>query len=509
VFVGLLLAACSVPLARAATGAVIDINTREPSPIPGGFSGFNSPELRNGIEYYDPKYIAVVKPLRPGCLRFPAGLASMAFDWSTGYLNPAWVNALVSGGLVSPQTANLITQAQQLTQAKGGVRLSDFATFASTLNARAIICINAYTDTNPSSATSMALAAQSAGLNVAAWELANEAYLFPLIFPTAASYALSMQEPYFTGITSAVPTALVGLSYQGQFSGTAGDFSVWDSSLAAYTPRYWNAVSVHVYPITSILAPQQAMQTLNGVLAHGTAEFINSYLVPLAGAGTPVFITEFNCCTQASDKFLMVLYNGIFLAEYIARMSSVPNVKAVGIHSLYSNNNDNHGVIRAMDDYVQYLTGQVAANPGYSTDTATNPDTQYQFYTAAPGVALQIANRVVNSSTYILPTMVTGGSMVPILGYDGQPVPALYAQAYWGQGGTPGLLITNKSGTAQTVTVKLNGVNLHSPLRLAYVSNTNPAIANTKLAPNNVQIQTSTASNPFSVGPYSVTSATW
>ena len=35
----------------------------------------------------------------------------------------------------------------------------------------------------------MALAAQSYGLNVLEWELGNEAYLYPQIYPTAASYA--------------------------------------------------------------------------------------------------------------------------------------------------------------------------------------------------------------------------------------------------------------------------------------------------------------------------------
>ena len=38
--------------------------------------------LRNGVEYYDPKFVAAVTPLKPGWLRFPAGTGSMAYDWN-------------------------------------------------------------------------------------------------------------------------------------------------------------------------------------------------------------------------------------------------------------------------------------------------------------------------------------------------------------------------------------------------------------------------------------------
>ncbi len=497
--------------AQAGTGVLIKIDTQTASPLAAGFSGFNAPQPRNGVEYYDLKFIAAVKPLKPGWVRFPGGTTSLAFDWQAGHINTAWMNYLIGGAtpLVDPNTASILTVSQQLTQAKGGVWFSDFAAFANNLGANAIVCVNAYTDTNTGSTTQLALAAQSDLLNVVEWELANEADVYPLIFPTPASYAAAVYSPYFTDLMAGAPAATVGLFFAGLFPGKTIDYTSWDDGLSSYVPRYWSAASVHVYPIISALSPADTIKTLNGILAHGTVDSINSYLLPLVGANTPVFITELNCCTYTGTKFLGYLYNGVFLAEYIARMSTVPNVKAVGVNSLYTDNYDYHGVIQSVNDYESYLLAQVAANPNFSTNTATDPNTQFQFYTSAPGLALEVANQAINSSTQVWSTTVTGGSTVPILGYDGNPIPAVYAQAYLGNDGSHYLVITNKAGKPRGVSIQVNGVKVTATLNLTSVSNTSAFAANTAAAPTSVQIQTATAANPFQIGPYSVTCVNW
>jgi len=168
------------------------------------------------------------------------------------------------------------------------------------------------------------------------------------------------------------------------------------------------------------------MWALNGILAHGSSDYINSYLVPLMGPNTPIFITEVNCCSSYSNKFLSYLYNGIFLAEYIARLSAVPNVKGVGVHSLYSENSDYHGLIQSVDDFESYLLSQIAANPNYSTNTATDPNTRFQFYTSAPGLAMEVANLAINSGKRICPTTVVGAvPMVPLPDLMASPYPVI------------------------------------------------------------------------------------
>jgi hypothetical protein len=520
-----MLLACLLPRANAAGVKVsINISTESSSPLAAGFSGYNAPQLRNGVEYYDRKFVDAVAPLLPGWLRFPAGTASMAYDWnpqdsSGGHIDINWMNYLIDGNppLVSGQAATVLLGSQPLTQAKGGVFLSDFATFANTFYAKAIMCFNAYTDTNLNSATLMAQAAQTAKIKVMEWELANEAYLYPLIYPSAASYATAMYNPYFNDIVAATPNATIGLFMAGTFTGsttcpTTPSCVDWDSGLAAFTPRYWNALSMHVYPIDTVLGITETIELLNGILAHGTGEYITSYVDPLFGTNTPIFITELNCCAPNTDQFLTFLYNGVFLAEYTTRMSTVPNVKAIGVNSLYTESTDYHGLIQAANSpaIVSYLLDQLALNgPNWSTDTATDPNTQYQFYTSAPGLAMEVINEAINNSTATWPTTVTGGPTVPIQGYDGQPIPAIYAQAYKGKGGVAYVVITNKSAATCTATIEVNGTGVGATMGVIWVSNPSALVANTPQAPTTVQIQTASSANPLTIGPYSVTVVKW
>ncbi len=509
-------------MAQSGNPVTIAIQPTPATTIAFGFSGFNTPQPRNGVEYYDQKFLTAATPLKGGWVRYPAGTASLAFDWNpanlTGsHINITWMDSLIQGNPapVTGQAANILQISQELTQAKGGVSLSDFATFASTLGAAAVLCFNTYTDTNTGSATQMALAAQSLGIHVVEWELGNEAYLYPLIYPSAPAYAASVYNPYYNGVIAGVPTATVGLFYAGQYPGTQPNafpptwFPSWDTGLQSYTPQYWNAASNHIYPIVSPQSAQNTMWTLNGLLAYASSDYITSYLVPLLGPNTPIYITEFNCCSDYSNKFLSYLYNGIFMAEYTARLSTVPSVKGVGINSLYTDNSDYHGLVQSVNDFESYLIGQVEANPNYSTDTATDPNTQFQFYTSAPGLAMEVANQAINSGNQLLPTTVTGGSTVSILGFDGNPIPAIYAQAYQGSSGNHNLLITNKSGHAEKVTIQYNGHGVKATMNVTYVSSSSPTAANTATAQTNVQIQTTTSSNPIQIGPYSVTCVTW
>jgi hypothetical protein len=520
-----------LPVVHAGDPVIIKIKSEPVGTMVAGFSGFNTAQPRDSVEYFDPNFVKAALPLKGGLLRYPGGTVSLDFDWnpldaSGGHTNIDWMNYLISGNppLVSGQTANILPIAQQLTQAKGGAYFSDFATLAKTLDARTIICFNSYTD-SPGSATQMAQTAESYGLNVAEWELGNEGYLYPLIYPTAADYA-TWSSPYFNDIIAGAPAATVGLFAGGWYPGSVGCgataapakacFPTWDQGLwQSSASPYWNAVSDHIYPIVATVSAQDTMYSLNGVLAYGSSDYINSYFIPLVGAKTPIFITEFNCCSTYSNPFLSYLYNGIFMAEYIARLSSVPSVKGVAINSLYTDNSgdptiDYHGLIQTVDDYENYLLGQLASNPDYSTNTATNPNTPFQFYVSAPGLAMEVANEAINSGTRIWPTTVSGGPTVKIIGFDGNPIPALYAQTYLGNNGKHYVLITNKSAEPELVTIELNGVPVVANFTVTFVANSNPEAANTPQSQNNVQIQQRTTSvNPTQVAGYSVTTVMW
>jgi len=155
------------------------------------------------------------------------------------------------------------------------------------------------------------------------------------------------------------------------------------------------------------------------------------------------------------------------------------------------------------------LLEQLAANPNYSTNTATNPNTQYSFYNSTSALAMEIANLAINSSNATWPTTVTGGPTVPISGYDGNPVPAIFAQGYQGTNGTHYLLITNKSASSVPVAIEVDGNVLQSTVTVSYISNASDTAQNTATDQNNVQIVTTTSPNPVTIGPYSVTRVQW
>jgi hypothetical protein len=495
--------------------ANININTATVTPIVTGFSGFDDEHLISGVEYYDPKWISAVQQLKPGWIRFPAGMVSMAFDWQAGYISPTWLTELSTG--TPPEVPVSVTQAlslaQGLTQAQGGVFFSDYANFLKAVGAWGIVAFNGFTDTNLNSAYNMVVAAQSDGIDIREWEFCNEAYYYtghPGVFSSPTEYASAMYNPYYLNWATANPTGTFGVFFEGEFSGYVGDdYQLWDTDMSTYSPAYWGAVSDHIYPVTDTTQTTlQEEESLNGILAHGTNEYLTSYLLPLIGANTPLFITELNN-GPGSIPFQAYLYDGIYMAEYIARMSAVPNVKGVGATALYLGNTFDYGLIRAVDDFQDYLIAQVQANPHYSTDTATNPNTQFQFYFSAPALALEVLNLGINNSDGIFPTAVTGGPTVPILGYDGNPIPAVFAQAYQGTGGTNYVVITNKSGSSVPMAIIVNGGMPAAPLTVSYVSNASDTAQNTATAQTNVQIVNTTSPNPITLGPYSVTRVQW
>jgi hypothetical protein len=498
----------------------ITVETSAPKPLATGFSGFNDANAIHGVEYNDPKFEAMVLPLKPGFIRYPGGSDSLAFDWQTAHENGSWLN-LLAPELSTNQWYGL-NRASFLAQAKGGVCFtstppgtcySSFSELLAYTGANALVCVNGYTDTAPNSAGNMVSAAQSAGLNVIEWEIGNEPYAYPLFFATAANYAGFENNPWYQNIVAADPGASVGLFYQGPFSATASSYQTWDSGMASYTPQYWNAVSTHVYPINSTVTTAQEEQQLNSVLGYATDAYVTAYLDPLIGPTTPIYITELSANTLGTAAFQTYLYYGVFLAEYIARMTTVPNVKGVAVQALYLGNMYQQGIIRAVDDFETYLINQVMANSSFSTNTATDPNTQFQFYYSAGGVALQVANLAINSSNAVWPTTVNGNvptvPTLPVQGYGGLPIPAVFAQGYQAIDGSHYVLITNKSGQPMQFAIVVNGSLLEQTVNLTYVSNPSDTAANTATNQNNLQVATSSSANPITIGPYSVTAVHW
>jgi uncharacterized protein (TIGR03437 family) len=332
---------------------------------------------------------------------------------------------------------------------------------------------------------------------VGAWELANEAYLYPGFFPTATAY-LDQMKPYRDAIKAVDPNAIVAIFVRDPGNATAGQNS-WDQAIAAYPNKYWDAIAFHHYPPQSTGNFAQWMADEAATLANKTNLLVVNQFTPIGPAGVKFLVTEFDPSIPSDSKTGAIsitdgtLWGGIYATEFIMRMSTVPSMLYVGPHSIVSSS----GVLSTDNHYGDV---QHAAN----TDTTINTlSLDFGFYLAAQANGLAVLNGVINHATQSSKTTVAGGATVPATGIT-QGVPALYAMSYTNATGGFSLVISNKSATTHQATVRVNGSPATGPFPTEFVTGTDPSSANTPEDPNRVTIQTGSSGNPVTVLPYSV-----
>ena len=470
------------------TIATIDIDTTSTTPIHPNFSGIND-DLGFGVEYWDYRFNALASRIGYGWVRSPGGSEGDIYNWQTGEADAAWF----------PPFANLTAGPQQgeiqSVFGKGGARLIDAANRANFLGATLIICANGFTDT-PDSIGKLAAYVKANNIPVGAWELANEAYLFPSFFPTATAY-LDKMKPYRDAIKAVDPNAVVAVFVRDP--GNAAAQNSWDQAIAAYPNKYWDAITFHHYPTQSTGSFAQWMSDESAALAEKTNLLVQNQYASIGPPGVKFMVTEFDPSIPNDSKTGAVsitdgtLWGGIYAAEFIMRMSTVPAMLYAGPHSLIRFS----GVLSS-DSH----SGDVAraANQGNPIDTLS---LDFGFYMSAQANGLAVLNGVINKAAQSNKTTVTGGATVTATGIAGG-IPALYATSYTNATGGLSVVVTNKSATAHQVTIRVNGSAATGTFPLQFVSGTDPSAANTPSTPNAVAIQTGSSGNPVSVPAYSV-----
>jgi hypothetical protein len=474
--------------ALAQVSATIDVNTTATVPVHPGFSGVND-EIGFPIEYWDYRFNTLAAQIGYGWLRFPGGNTGDIYNWQTGEEVPEWFTQFA--GYTTGPGPGLVKDVA----GKGGGTIIDAANRANLLGASLIICANAFTDT-PASIGKLAAYVKANQIPVAAWELANEAYLYPGFFPTGTAY-LDQMKPYRDAIKAVDPNAIVAIFVRDPGNSTTV-LNSWDQAIAAYPNKYWDAITFHHYPAQSTGNFAQWMADEAAVLANKTNLLVVNQLTPIGPVGVKFLVTEFDpsipndANTGAISITDGTLWGGIYATEFIMRMSTVSSMLYVGPHSIVSSS----GVLSTDNHY-----GDVdhAANTGTTIDTLS---LDFGFYLAAQANGLAILNGVINHATQSNKTTVTGGATVPATGV-GQ-IPALYAMSYSNAAGGSSVVITNKSATPHQVTIRVNGSAAAGPFPLQFITGADPSAANTAANPAAVTIQTGSSGNPVTVPPYSV-----
>ncbi len=261
--------------------ATLDINTSVTIPIAPAFSGVSA-DLNLPVEYWDYRFNTLASAIGFGWVRFPGGTSSDIYDWQTGQDSQAWFAEFPAGMLNS----NVIS----LVAGRGGARLIDAANRANFLGAPLVICVNGFTDT-AASAGQLAAFVKANNIQVAAWELSNEPYLFPTFWATATDY-LDAMKPYRDAIKAVLPNSLISIFVTDQGHANAAS-NPWNVAVSAYPNKYWDAISFHHYPPQSSGAFAQWMADESAVLASKTTSVITA-TTQLGPAGVKFLNTEFD-----------------------------------------------------------------------------------------------------------------------------------------------------------------------------------------------------------------------
>ena len=469
--------------------ATIDVDTTSTIPVTPGFSGVNT-DLGFPLEYWDYRFNSLAAQVGYGWVRFPGGSSGDIYNWQTGETSAAWF-AQFAGDTAGPMQTEIA-----LVAGRGGAKLIDAANRANFLGASLIICTNGFTDT-VQSIGQLAAYVKANQIPVVAWELSNEAYLFPDFFADATTY-LDKMKPYRDAIKAVDPNAIVAIFVRDPGGGTAVG-NPWDSAIAAYSNKYWDAITFHLYPPQSTGNFAQWMADENAVLATKTNTLVTDQLTPIGPPGVKFLNTEFDSSIPNDSKTGNVsitdgtLWGGIYATEYTMRMSTVPTMLHVGPNEISS-----FAGIQATSGHQGQVTA--AANAGQTINTLS---LDFGFYIGAQAYGQAVLNGVINRAIHSNKTTVTGGATVPATGITGG-IPALYAMSYTNATGGLSVVITNKGATAQQVTIRVNGTASSGTFPLQFVAGADPSTANSPTSPNAITIQTGSSGNPVMVPAYSV-----
>ena len=408
-----------------------------------------------GVSYNDLRLQADAGTLNLGWVRFPAGTADDDYDWTTGQTPTSFLSQFSSYTGGSDPYDTMVTDQMIVGGKTGGVSLSDFSNFISTQRTgtasttgssptHMIGVINTFTDSAASAGSLASTAQNSYGIPVDLWELGNEPVYFPSFYADAYSYLGSVQS-YSSAIKGVVPAAKVAVWID-------SSTDAWTKDTATYSPRFWDQLYTHSYPnaTTSLTnagftnpTTDQQIAFYNGFLLNNTNTLVDSQYTPLFGNAMQIEWSEFNINTLSAG-----LYDAVYLAEFTMRLSSDSHVTHAGMHALVAPMGGTQRAIGLSNDYITAC--ETAYTNGQPIDTS-NYSYNFGYFFTPQGLALQVIDTVINTSSGMWPTNVNNSATIPYYNSSGVAgtMPAIYAQAYAYSGSTHHVLLTNKSAETQ------------------------------------------------------------
>lgn len=486
------------PALRSQT-ATINISTSSPETMKRGLTGFNNGDYRTAYDLSVDDYIDHIDDLNIGWWRWYSGTVTNAFNWQRGTFD-------------SEKKAQVVSKKHFLQYEdfanhealRGHTHLKETYDLISALGLRLLITVNAVTST-VEEIEDLVKYCFDHGIKVDAWELNNEPELWAgegeaKFFRDAEDY-LDKMEPFNDAIKAKFPDAMTYVYYSTRPFGGGQE---WNEDIKAYQTahgRYWDGVAFHSYDGANAddTFDKKRLSANESLLEFD--DKIEEYL-DQSWSTAPLITTELNTRIQTAGGFWFTLYDGIYLAEVTLRMSNWDNFELIG------RSRTTPGLIAPVHDFEQLIDDRAENGAGYNANSIP-----HDLYFSAAGYATSLVDEVINISDTRLTTTVTDSQQVSYKNAGGSTMDALYAQAYGGKNGQTYLCITNKSDTAQTVNVQVNGsaVSGGTTINLKTLADTDPETNNTPASPTTIVPSSTTSSGGtgISIPAYAVVQLTW
>ncbi|WP_430931170.1 T9SS type A sorting domain-containing protein [Saccharicrinis sp. 156] len=467
--------------------ATLTVDDAKGHDIVEGLSGYNSRLADSGWSFKNPEWRQAMQDVGGGWLRYMSGTRNNAFNMNIGLYEVEDLDQLIEDG----ETASGNVTCHKRVEAKGPQTVYDLYQGLGEINSRLVVTWSGFIG-EPWEAALFAKFCKDNHIEVDMWQFVNEPYFH---LPNRGSYFWNdgtdfarKMHPIADSIKAYLPDAV--MAPNASWDDPGNDFS---RGIADYSPRFFNAFSKHsyaAYNTNTSIPMDEAVKELVGGMYYGGTESYQSILDNY-GNDIPVYITEYQTWNTVSSKIMMT---GIYMAEYILRMTEFSNTKLLGKHSNVSTANP-----------YNYYSSELEAAYNNGTTLTGVDELVCGYYLSVEGKAHRIINHGINKSDYRYQSTITGDVMVEA---DNKhtavtQVPALSAGVFKGTNGKRYIIITNKSGVPHKLDVQ--GITLPSEVEVTYIASDKATTENSDISE---KAETQESDNII-IRPYSVNRIEW
>jgi hypothetical protein len=436
---------------------VIEIDTTQGQAIKQGASGFNVRIADKVWSYTHPDFVASVKELKPGWLRYFSGTMGDAFSAATGQYDLDYIAMF--------DHPKPFLKGHRFVDTKGPHRLVDLYQLLGEISGKLVITVNAFSET-PEMTLELARFCKNNNIKVEAWQFCNEPYFYVpnrnrYWWNNGYDYAAKMQ-PYAEAIKQVFPEANLALNYTWDGVWT---FMKEINQFQQEHGAYWNTFSKHSYaPHTGKKETQeQAYKRANTKLIEATNPAAMEEIEAYTWKNVPMLITEFGVWNSPLNG----IYSSVYNIEYVMRQLEHTNSDYIAAHEV-------------SNKFLPLRKRNALIESAFKNKRTIDTDTILTgIHRDLEGKAFKIYNEATNSSNFIYKTNISNAPKVK--GLKGKQAVGMYVQTYKGNNGFNYLVVTNRSEEALNYQVKINGKNLDASLITKYISGEDLSVRDTDI----------------------------